>query len=72
MRSAWIYVNPRSLAEESVQNTFPSKILEYLRYGKPILSTKTSGIGSKYDNFYFIIKPKIYNHYKILCFFKSA
>jgi glycosyltransferase involved in cell wall biosynthesis len=58
MRSAWIYVNPRSLAEESVQNTFPSKILEYLRYGKPILSTKTSGIGNKYDNFLFYYKAE--------------
>ncbi len=53
MRSAWIYVNPRSIAEESLQNTFPSKILEYLRYGKPILSTKSSGIGNKYDSFLF-------------------
>ena len=57
MRSAWIYVNPRSLSEESVQNTFPSKILEYLRYGKPILSTKSSGIGNKFDNFLFYYNP---------------
>ena len=53
MRSAWIYVNPRSISEETLQNTFPSKILEYLRYGKPILSTKSSGIGNKYDSFLF-------------------
>jgi glycosyltransferase involved in cell wall biosynthesis len=53
MHSAWVFVNPRSLSEESIQNTFPSKILEYLRYGKPILSTKSSGISDKYDSFLF-------------------
>lgn len=58
MYSAWIFVNPRSLSEESIQNTFPSKILEYLRYGKPIISTKSSGISNKYDNFLFYYNSK--------------
>lgn len=53
MLNAWIFVNPRSLIEEYRQNTFPSKILEYIRFGKPILSTKSSGISSKYDDFLF-------------------
>ncbi len=53
MNNAWIFVNPRSLNEEAIQNTFPSKILEYLRYGKPIISTKSPGISNKYDNFLF-------------------
>lgn len=51
MNNAWIFVNPRSLSEEASQNTFPSKILEYLRYGKPIISTKSPGISNKYDKF---------------------
>jgi glycosyltransferase involved in cell wall biosynthesis len=58
MHTAWIFVNPRSISEESIQNTFPSKILEYLRYGKPIISTKSSGISNKYDSFLFYYKSE--------------
>lgn len=53
MQEAWLFVNPRNLMEESIQNTFPSKILEYIRYGKPIISTKSRGISDKYDAFLF-------------------
>jgi glycosyltransferase involved in cell wall biosynthesis len=53
MQEAWLFVNPRNLKEESIQNTFPSKILDYIRYGKPIISTKSRGISNKYDAFLF-------------------
>ena len=43
-----ILVNPRPLIAENIFN-FPSKLLEYMSYGKLIVSTKTPGIPSSFN-----------------------
>ena len=55
MKNAWIFVNPRNIKEEVIENTFPSKLLEYIRYGKPIISIRSLSIGKNFNNliFYF-------------------
>jgi glycosyltransferase involved in cell wall biosynthesis len=46
--AAWAFVNPRppSIAENA--HNFPSKVLEYLSYGKPVVSTWTPGLAPEY------------------------
>jgi glycosyltransferase involved in cell wall biosynthesis len=46
--AAWAFVNPRppSIAENA--HNFPSKVLEYLTYGKPVVSTWTAGLAPEY------------------------
>ena len=50
MNNAWIFVNPRNNKEEDKLNTFPSKLLEYFRYGKPIISTHISSLNTDINN----------------------
>ncbi len=48
MHQAALFVNPRpsQLAENA--HNFPSKVLEYLSYGKPVISTWTDGLSPAY------------------------
>jgi glycosyltransferase involved in cell wall biosynthesis len=46
--NAYIFVNPRLISEKTNRSNFPSKLLEYLRFCKPIVSTYTSGIHPDY------------------------
>lgn len=46
---AFLFVNPRPVKIRNGENNFPSKLLMYLSYGKPVLSTKTGGLAPKYD-----------------------
>lgn len=43
LSKAHILINPRNMNLDQNNNNFPSKILEYLATGKPIISTKFSG-----------------------------
>ena len=45
---ATVFVNPRPSALPENASNFPSKLLHYLRYGKPVISTWTSGIAPAY------------------------
>lgn len=47
-RQAWIMANPRPSSISANRHNFPSKLLEYLSYGKPIVSTSTPGIAPEY------------------------
>jgi glycosyltransferase involved in cell wall biosynthesis len=47
--AADVLVNPRPIDFEDNQTNFPSKILDYLSYKRPIVSTRTDGIGPGYD-----------------------
>ena len=50
MLDAWVFVNPRNSSEELKQNTFPSKLLEYIAYGKPIISTPILSLTSEFKD----------------------
>ena len=50
MLDAWAFVNPRNSSEELKQNTFPSKLLEYIAYGKPIISTPILSLTTEFKN----------------------
>ncbi|WP_256011183.1 glycosyltransferase family 4 protein [Desertivirga xinjiangensis] len=47
-RNATICVNPRLIGDKTNTSIFPSKLLEYLSYYKPIVSTYTPGISEEY------------------------
>lgn len=48
-------VNPRPPDEEFTKYSFPSKIMEYMATGRPIIMYKLDGIPEEYDSFY--IRP---------------
>ncbi|MFT4224871.1 glycosyltransferase family 4 protein [Micropruina sp.] len=49
--SATILVNPRSSKEEFSAYSFPSKILEYMSTGVPVLCYRLGGIPAEYDSY---------------------
>jgi glycosyltransferase involved in cell wall biosynthesis len=55
--SATILVNPRQNIEEFTKYSFPSKIMEYLATGKPVVAYKLDGMPDEYDN-YIIYVPE--------------
>ena len=50
-RNATVLVNPRQNNEEFTQYSFPSKNLEYLSSGVPLVAYKLDGIPDEYDEF---------------------
>lgn len=47
-KQADIFVNPRPSSIPGNERNFPSKILEYLTFGKPVVSTWTPGLAPEY------------------------
>ena len=45
-----VFVNPRPSRIPGNESNFPSKVLEYLTYGKPVISTITPGISPEYQD----------------------
>lgn len=59
-KKAKILINPRFSNEEYTKYSFPSKLLEYLSSGTPVLTTRLKGIPSEYnDKFYFITDESV-------------
>ena len=50
-RNATILVNPRQNNEEFTKYSFPSKNLEYLSSGTPLVAYKLDGIPEEYSNY---------------------
>ena len=50
-RKATLLVNPRPSTEEFTKYSFPSKTLEYMASGTPLLTTRLSGIPKDYDSY---------------------
>ena len=48
MQQASVFVNPRPSAIPQNERNFPSKLLEYLPYGTPVVSTWTAGLDPEY------------------------
>ncbi len=47
-RRASVFVNPRPANVPGNSMNFPSKLLQYLAYGKPVVSTLTPGVSDEY------------------------
>lgn len=52
---ATILVNPRQNTEEFTKYSFPSKNMEYLSSGRPLVAYKLDGIPDEYDDFIFYV-----------------
>lgn len=52
-----IFLNPREPLHSENRLIFPSKILEYLAYGKPVVSTWTDGLAPVYRDLLFVAEP---------------
>ena len=50
MESAWVLVNPRENKQDFTNYSFPSKTIDYLLAGRPIICQKLEAIPQEYDN----------------------
>lgn len=55
---ASLLVNPRPTGEGFTKYSFPSKTLEYMYSGRPVLTTKLSGIPDEYNDYLFFIEDE--------------
>lgn len=63
-RSADYLINARSSKDEYVKYSFPSKTLEYMISGTPVISTMLPGIPDEYKNYFLVLKD---NDAKTVC-----
>lgn len=61
---ATVLVNPRQNKEEYTKYSFPSKIIEYMSSGKPVICYKLDGIPREYDNYLIYVKGNEINDLK--------
>lgn len=54
-----LLVNPRNDSNEFTKYSFPSKIIEYMGSGTPMLGYKLSGMPDEYLPFFFLLEPGI-------------
>lgn len=57
-RKAAVLVNPRQGTEEFTKYSFPSKNLEYLSTGRPVVAYKLAGIPAEYDGYFFYVEDE--------------
>ncbi len=55
-KQATVLVNPRQNNEEFTKYSFPSKNLEYLSSGRPLVAYKLDGIPDEYDDFIYYVE----------------
>ncbi|MFK4785469.1 glycosyltransferase [Fusobacterium sp. MFO224] len=55
-QNATILVNPRQGEEEFTKYSFPSKNMEYLLAGRPVIAYKLQGIPDEYDDYIFYVE----------------
>jgi glycosyltransferase involved in cell wall biosynthesis len=58
-RRALAFVNPRPTSMPASRNNFPSKLLEYLRWGKPVISTWTEGLAPAYRDVLLVVDDNV-------------
>lgn len=61
--SATLLVNPRPTGEEFTKYSFPSKNIEYMASGTPLLTTKLPGMPSEYYPYIFLIENESVDGY---------
>lgn len=57
-RNATVLVNPRQNNEEFTKYSFPSKNLEYLSSGTPLIAYKLDGIPNEYNEYIFYVEDE--------------
>lgn len=55
MLSANLLINPRPTTSDFSSNSFPSKLIEYLATGRPVLTTRISSIPVEYQSYFLYI-----------------
>jgi glycosyltransferase involved in cell wall biosynthesis len=55
---ATLFVNPRPSSIADNRMNFPSKILEYLSYAKPVVSTWTPGLSPEYEGVLVVVEQE--------------
>ena len=53
-----VFINPRLSSVSGNRFNFPSKVLEYLSYGKPVISTWTEGLNPDYADILIVLKSE--------------
>ena len=51
-----LLINPRSSAGEFTKYSFPSKTMEYMLSGKPVIMYKLDGIPNEYDEYLYYVE----------------
>ena len=59
--SATLLINPRPTSEEYVKYSFPSKNMEYMASGTPVVTTLLPGMGTEYMPYVYIIREENVN-----------
>ena len=59
-RNASLLVNPRPIEDEYTRYSFPSKNMEYMVSGTPVLTTDLPGMPQEYKDYVFIMED--YSH----------
>ena len=62
-KKATLLINPRSVRDEFTKYSFPSKTIEYMHSGTPLLTTELEGIPKEYFNYMFHVED---NHPELL------
>lgn len=57
-------VNPRPTSEEFTKYSFPSKTIEYLSSGRPLLTTKLKGIPDEYNDYIYLLGDETDKEFK--------
>lgn len=57
-RKAHVFLNPRPNAFADNRMTYPSKLLFYMSFGKPVISTWTPGLSPEYRPFFIVPKAE--------------
>lgn len=57
-KKATLLVNPRFTSEEYTRYSFPSKNMEYMVSGTPVLTTKLPGMPEEYYNYVYLIEDE--------------
>ena len=57
-RRATVLINPRPSNEEFTKYSFPSKNIEYMSSGTPVLTTKLPGIPDEYNKYVYLIEDE--------------
>jgi glycosyltransferase involved in cell wall biosynthesis len=60
-KKARILINPRPSNEEFTKYSFPSKLLEYMSSGTPVLTTRLPGIPEDYTNLMYFIEDETFD-----------